>query len=162
MKVGMLQEGSTGWELVSINREPSIGLKFYATFLLLACVLGSIKLIRVWWLAPPFRLSRQATNAPYLGFLRGSVSSLKQWIICTLLVAGIFLCTQVYGDCNKLLVQKRIGADLIVFVVRDDAAALVMSLWVVLLLFLIRWHMLKRIEHLRNHQDRSQAQVVPR
>jgi len=55
-----------------------------------------------------------------------------------------------YDVCDRLLDEKRIGSFVILFVIEDFSSAFSMALLVVLFLFLARWHMLRRIEHLRN------------
>ena len=70
----MLQE-STTWNLRHMIREPSTSFKTYVLFLLVVCVVTSIKLIRVWRAAPPFRLSRQASNPSYPQLLQASSAS---------------------------------------------------------------------------------------
>jgi len=42
---------------------------------------------------------------------------------------------------------------LILFIIQDFSTTLTMALLVVLFLFLVRWHMLKRIEHLCHIPD---------
>jgi hypothetical protein len=44
---------------------------------------------------------------------------------------------------------KKMGSLEILFLVRDFSTAFTMALLVVLFLFLVRWHVLERIEHLR-------------
>jgi len=131
-------------------REPSTSFRTYVFFLLVVCVVTSIKLIRVWRAAPPFRLSRQASNPSYPQLLQASSASLKQWISFTFLGWGIFASISLYDVCDGLLDEKRIGSFVILFVIEDFSSAFSMALLVVLFLFLARWHMLRRIEHLRN------------
>jgi len=145
----VLQE-STTWDPRHIFRDPSTSFKTYVLFLLVVCVVASIKLIRVWHGAPPFRLSRQANSPSYPQLLQASSASLKQWISFTFLGWGIFASMSLYDVCDRLLDEKRIGSFVILFVIEDFSSAFSMALLVVLFLFLARWHMLRRIEHLRN------------
>jgi len=80
--------------------------------------------------------------------LQASGTSLKHWIRCTFLVWGIFASISIYDVCDRLLDEKRVGSFVILFVVQDFSTALTMALLVVLFLFLVRWHMLERIEQL--------------
>jgi hypothetical protein len=145
----MLQESAT-WDLRRMTREPSTGMMIYVLFLFLVCIVTSVKLVRVWRAAPPFRLSRQASSPAYLALLETSSSSLKQWIGSTFLGWGIVASISLTDVCSRLLDDKRIGSSVILFVIQDFSTALTMALLVVLFLFLVRWHMLKRIEHLRH------------
>ena len=145
----MLQESAT-WDLRRMTREPSTGMMIYVLFLFLVCIVTSVKLVRVWRAAPPFRLSRQASSPAYLALLETSSSSLKQWIGSTFLGWGIVASISLTDVCSRLLDDKRIGSSVILFVIQDFSTVLTMALLVVLFLFLVRWHMLKRIEHLRH------------
>ena len=145
----MLQE-SAAWDLRRITREPSTGMMIYVLFLFLVCIVTSVKLVRVWRAAPPFRLSRQASSPACLELLETSSSSLKQWMGSAFLGWGIFASISLTDVCSRLLDDKRIGSFVILFVIQDFSTALTMALLVVLFLFLVRWHMLKRIEHLRH------------
>ncbi len=122
-------------------------------FLLVVCVVTGIKLIRAWRVAPPFRLSRQAGNPAYLQLLQAWSTSLKQWIGSTFLGWGILASISLYEVCDRLLDVKGMARFAILFVVQDFAVALVMALLVAVFLFLVRWHMLDRMQHLRHAPD---------
>lgn len=145
----MLQE-SVGWDTQNLIREPSTSFKIYVLFLIVACVVTMIKLIRVWRVAPPFRLSSQAKNPDYLKLLRTSSRSLSHWIGCTFLGWAILISTTLYDVCNGMLNEKVTERIVILFVIRDFSTALSMALWVVLFVFLARWHVSARIERLRD------------
>jgi len=126
-------------------------MKFYLLFLFVVCILASVKLVRVWRAAPPFRLSRKAGSPAYLQSLETSSTSLRQWIGSTFLAWGIFASVSLYDVCNGLLDSKSsIGSFVILFVIQDFSTTLTITLLVVLFLYLVRWHMLKRIERLRH------------
>jgi hypothetical protein len=145
----MLQESST-WDLRYISREPSNSMKYYVVFLFAVCILAGVKLVRVWRAAPPFRLSRNAGSAAFLHSLETSSTSLRQWMGLTLLAWGIFASVSLYDGCNRILDPKSTGSFLILFVIQDFSTTLTMALLVALFLYLVRWHMLKRIERLRH------------
>lgn len=147
----MVQEPVT-WDLRSLTRTPSTSMEIYILFLFLVCIVTSVNLVRVWR-AAPFRLSRQAGSPAYLELLETSSSSLKQWIGSTFLGWGIFASISLTDVCRRLLDYKRIGSSVILFTIQDFSTALTMALLVVLFLFVVRWHMLKRIEHLRHMPD---------
>ena len=81
----MLQE-SPGWDPRAIRAEPSVGLKLYILYHFVVCVVAISKLVRIWWIAPPFMSFRGTDANAYISALKGVVESLKQWILCTLLV----------------------------------------------------------------------------
>ena len=145
----MLQESaSTSWDFRAMTSEPSASFKMYMLFLLVVCVATSIKLVRVWRMAPPFRAVRQGDNSEYVTLLRSSAASLKRWISFTYLGWGIFASMSLYDLCNRLLDQKRVGDLLVVFLIQDFSTTLIMALLVALFAFLVRWDVSRRIEHL--------------
>ncbi len=145
----MLEE-SVGSDFLSVIQEPSNSFRIYILFLIVVCAATSVKLIRIWLPAPPFRLSRQSKNPDYLKLLRISAHSLSHWMGITFLGWAIASSTAVYTVCSGLLLEKATGWAVIQFVIRDFAMAFGMALWVVLFIFLVRWHVSARIERLRD------------
>lgn len=133
-------------------REPSTSFKIYVFFLIAACVVASVKLIKVWRIVPPFKHPRRANNLAFLGTLQTLTNSLKQWVWCTILVLGILVTTGVYGVCASLLNERVPARAGILFAIEDFSTAVSMGLLVVLILFLVRWHMLTRIKQISNSQ----------
>jgi len=147
----MVQEStSTTWDLRYIDRPSPTSMKIYVLFLFVVCIVASVKMVRVWRAAPPFRLSPKAGSPDYLQSLAASSTSLRRWIETTLLAWGIFASVSLYDVCDRLLPSKTIGSPVILFVIQDFSTTLTMALLVVLFLHLVRWHILKRIEHLRH------------
>lgn len=147
----MLQESpAMTWDLRYVNVELSTSLRIYILFLFVVCIVACIKLVRVWCGALPFRLHQQAKNPNYLELLQASAVSLKQWISCVFLGWGIVASIRLSDVCDRLLDFKRAGSFVVVFVIREFSSLLTMTLLVVLFVFLVRWHIVNRIEHLRN------------
>lgn len=145
----MLQETVT-WDPQNMIVEPSIGQKTYVLFLVVVCVVTIIKLIRIWRVALPFRLSTQANNPSYLKLLRVCHRSLCHWIGCIFLAWAILSSTAIYNFCHGMLSEKVTGRIVILFAIRDFFTSLSMALWVVLFVFVVRWHASSRIERLRD------------
>lgn len=131
-------------------RQPSASFKLYLLFLLVACIVCAARVIRIWWIAPPFMLSRRSESTSYLRLLQKASNSTKQWITLTFLVWGIFMAITLYDVCTRLLGEKVIGSCDLVIVFADYSAILMLTLFAVLILFVARWHMLKRIDFLGN------------
>jgi hypothetical protein len=144
----MLQE-SASVDLTDFIREPSTSFKFYVLFLLVACVVGCAKLARIWRAAPPFRLSRLTDRPTHLRLLQESSRSLTQWIGCIFLAWGVLTSTALYGVCNNILTEKTAGRLVILYAIEDFSASLGAGLWVVIFLFLVRWHALARIDRMK-------------
>lgn len=145
----MVQE-SVGWDPVNLIREPSISFKIYILFLIVVCGVTIVKLIRIWRTAPPFRLSKQAKNLDYLKLLQISGRSLSHWIGCTFLGWAILSSTALADVCNGMRQEKVTGLGAILFVIQDFFMSFSMALWVILFVFLVRWHVCNRIERLRD------------
>src|SRR5258708_11899720 len=123
----MPQESVT-FDVRHLIREPSTGFRLYLLFLFVVCVMTTVKLIRVWVAAPPFRRRPQAKSPEYFGLLRSSSRSLKQWIGCVFLSYGILFSTSLYDVCNNLLDEDRVSSAAVLFVIRDYASRLSMAL----------------------------------
>ena len=146
----MVQEQSQNWN-VRIDRWPSVGEQLFDLFLLAVCLVASVWLFKVWRAAPPFKLSRQMNNMAYLKMLEAVSSSLVQWVVCTLLVWGIFSSVASYEAWNNSLILKEefLRSSAIRSAFRDCSQAFSWALLTVLYVFLIRWHILTRITKLR-------------
>jgi len=99
-------------DLRHMTREPSTSTKIHMLFLLIVCIVTTVKLIRVWRTAPPFRLSQRAGNPDYLRLLQTSGTSLRQWICLTVLTWGVFASVSLYDFCNGLLMEKRTAREM--------------------------------------------------
>lgn len=144
----MLQETST-WDLQRMGPALSPVFRLYIVFLFAVCILASSKLIKLWRAAPPFRVERQEKNLVYFRTLEMVATSLRQWITCTFLAWGIVASVDVYDCSNRLLGQEGVDRNVVLFAIEGLSSGLTMALLVVLCLVLIRWHVLKRIEHCR-------------
>jgi len=152
----MLQEStSTTWDLRAIDFARSTSTKVYILFLLAVCIVGSVKLVRMWWAAPPFRLSQKRSSPAYLQWLESENTSLRRWIGFVFLWWGMFASVNLQDVCNGLLnIQvKVINRLLIVYEIRDFSTALTAALLVVLFLYLIQWHVQNRMERLHHMPD---------
>lgn len=143
METSMFQEGTEATrDPRYITREPSTGLNLYLVFLLTVCIMTILQILKAWRAAPPFRLSRRVNNLTYLKMLEASRTRLKQWIFCTFLAWGILTSISLYDVCSRL------GSGEFLFVLEDYATTLTMALLVILFAFLVRWHLVTRIEYL--------------
>jgi UDP-N-acetylmuramyl pentapeptide phosphotransferase/UDP-N-acetylglucosamine-1-phosphate transferase len=152
----MVQESATAtWDLRAIDSSPSTSTKIYILFLLAVCIFASVKLVRVWWTAPPFRLSKMRNSPAYLQRLETENSRFGRWIGFVFLWWGIFASVNLQDACNGLLSTeaKVINSLLIVYEIREFSTNLTAALLVVLFLYLIRWHLQNRIERLRHMPD---------
>ena|SRR5713226_3853482 len=143
----MVQE-SVSWDPQNMIREPFIRFQIYLVFLIVVCGTTIIKLAKIWWAAPPFRSSRRANDPVYLKLLLTSGRSLSQWIGCTFLAWGILVSTTLYEVSRGMMNEKVTGRLIILSEIRELSTALSMALLVALFVFLVRWHVLARIDGL--------------
>ena len=139
---------SLGWD--PVVQEPSIAFRLYLLFLVIACSVTVVRLIRIWLAVPPFWCSKRASDPDYIKLLRKSSLSLLHWIGCTFLVWAILCATTLDVVCRGLLDEKATGWAVIQFMIRDISLELGLALWVVSFIFLVRWHVSNRIERLRD------------
>src|SRR5215469_523149 len=139
----MLQETST-WDLRSLSPPFLPGGGLYLLFLFAACLSATAKLVKLWRAAPPFRLERQEKNPAYLQMLEVTSGSLRQWTICTFLAWGLLASVGLYDFCNRLLGENAVRRFEILFAIEGFSTALTMALLMMLFLFLLRWHILRR------------------
>ena len=132
----------------NLIREPTTTFKLYVLFLVIVCIVTCIKLIKVWIAVPPFRASPKTANPEYSALLRRSSRSLKQWIGSVILSYALLFSTSLYGVCRDVLNDNRVGGAALFLVIEDYAAALSMAILVILMVFLVRWHLVRRIERL--------------
>ena len=143
----MMQEATT-WDWRQIHPLLSTSMRIHIVFLLVACLSTVGKLAKVWRSAPPFRLSRQAGSSTYTRSLRHQSVSLKNWIGCAFIAWGISVSTSFYQLSVRLLDEKRFGSFGLLFGFLGFSRTLTMTLLVVLFMFLVRWHITARADHL--------------
>ncbi len=144
----MLQVSGT-WDLRNVWDGPSPLMKTYMFFLLIACILGVVKLVRSWIVVPPFKEPGAEKGRVGVSALERTAFSLRQWGRLILLVCATFLMTVLANVSERLMDERVIGWFTILVVTRDFAQALTFGLWVVLFIYAIRWHILYRISRLR-------------
>ena len=132
------------WDYQHMIREPSVSYKLYILFLLTICVVGIVKLWKVWRSG----LSSKRDSPAYIRDLQISASSLRQWIGLTFLGWGIFASVTLVNLCYRLLDEKVVGLGTFLLVLIDYATTLSLALFAIALLYLIRWHILQRIQRL--------------
>ena len=150
----MLQEsGGLITSPVSIDREFWVGYKIYIWFLLLTFVWTAYRMLRVWYRVPPFFVRLQQSKDPgYLKLLEYSTRSFARWSGLVFLGWALVTATTIYRMSYDLQREGVINAAEFLSPVGDLSASLCAALWVVLFLYLARWHLLNRIER-HNHQD---------
>ncbi len=147
----MLQDvpPEVGWDVTTIYVYVPAREKFYVLFLLVVSIVTLVKLLRVWGKALPFRLSRQAGNVSYLGYLQNLANSLNHWIAFTYLGLGIYVGIDLYDVFGSIVAEKIMGISAAFGALQRLAGAFTMALVVILFAFLVRWHVVNRIARLQ-------------
>jgi hypothetical protein len=144
-----MPQGQATWDYRNMVWEPSVGFRLYTLFLVIVCITAAGKLFKVWRAAPPFRLHFKASCATYIRDLKTCSSSLQQWIGLTFLGWGIFSSLELIDISSHFLEQGIVRGAGVLLLMANYATALSMALFVVLFLYISRWHMIKRIEWLQ-------------
>jgi hypothetical protein len=99
-------------------------------------------------LSTPFQGKRQAHSPAYRRLLETSATSLNQWISFTFLSWGIFASWSLKDACMNLLRLRAIGVLIPISIILELSTGLTSALLVVLFMFVVRWHVVKRVEQL--------------
>jgi hypothetical protein len=145
---------------MSIDREFWVGYKIYVWFLLVTLVWAAYRMLRIWYRVPPFFVRLQQCKDPgYLKLLEHSISSFARCSGLVFLGWGLVTATATYRMSIDLQRGGAISAADFLSPVGDLSASLCAALWVVLFLYLARWHLLNRIEryHPQDYNSRGRA-----
>jgi len=148
-----MHDSASTWDLRSIPHESTSAERALVFFFLIAVAVAAANLIRIWRMAPPFLVSRQAGNQSFLRQLRQSTRSTSQWMELTLLFYCLLIRFDLYHECSALLAPGRILAIDVVYLLQNVLVLLEMGLLLMLLLFLVRWHFFSRIESVKSGFD---------
>src|SRR5260221_2555448 len=120
-------DGLEGWD-PAVVQEPSIAFRLYLLFLVIACSVTVVRLIRIWLAVPPFWSSKRVSDPDYIKLLRKSSLRLFHWIRSTFLGWAILCPTTLYLVCGRLLDAKTTGWAVIQFMIRDISLELGLAL----------------------------------
>jgi hypothetical protein len=142
-----MQEGAT-WDYSTMITEPSLALKLYVLFVLLSLLVTAANLIRCWLVLPPFRHKTPKSNSsgPAVSTLRRTALSLRRWLSLNLLAWALVTCSGLLTALRGLAAQKTVGTSLLIWLLYDLLQPLPLFLGVATALYLVRWHILWRVE----------------
>jgi len=138
-----MQEVYVGWDPMMMIVEPSTRFTTLTVALVVVWVVGLAKLLRVWRGAPPFLVRRRFGDSTYLQSLEEVRISVTQWIGLTFFATGFFLVLAIPAIWD--LREKGVSVH---FPVRELSAGLGEGLITAWGLFLLRWHVIRRISAL--------------
>ena len=141
-----MQEPEVGWDIVAIHRDPSVATRIYALVLLVSVLAGLVHLTRNWWTVRPFARNLSGLAKSSMLLFRAQAQSVNRWILLDLLAwAGVTL-GGVRTSLRGLAMQKTFGWALSLDLLWELSQPTVLLLWVIAALFLLRWHILWRLE----------------
>jgi hypothetical protein len=145
----MLQGPQVTWgqpDQIHLNHTQTLAFKVYLVFIAFSLLAAGI---HFWKSRRTNRPTDTGIEEYNLRLLR-SVSSLGRWILLNLLIWGLLTCTELRSFLNALSVQRTFGASLFLPLIVDVFQTLTLSLWVILILYITRWFILKRAERIVN------------
>ncbi|MGB2679286.1 MAG: hypothetical protein WAN12_19565 [Candidatus Acidiferrum sp.] len=144
----MPQESTTSWDIHAMPVGLSPAERLYVLFLLVVFVVALVELIRTWRSALSSKLSLPTESATHLKQLRNAATKLKQWIYITLLVCGFFTSYELYHVSDRLLTERIRSGYVELWSFQGLFVLLEMTFLVATFVFLVRWHIVKRIAKL--------------
>jgi hypothetical protein len=149
----LMQDDSVAGNTWDVRVESPLAMhaKVYVIFLLVVCIVAAVKLARTWWGALPFLYLRRALRPTYLAELRARKTSLGQWMGITML--GWAVVTAI--DLARAFEEMRIANTgngrvrfIFLYALAEDSTLLVCAMTIVLVLYLVRWNVMRRMERL--------------
>jgi hypothetical protein len=136
-------------ELMQVLVIPSIEVRLYFWFSMVALLVVAVRVVRFWIVSPPFRMKRQSQNAGYLRLLERWRSSTKQWMGLAFL-GWAFVFSHEIGRFGLYADEsRRTGLDLLLSTIRGLGSFTEFAALIALILFFAQWHMLGRVQRLR-------------
>jgi len=140
--------------------EPSEGERAFVLFAIIAVFVAMVRLVRIWIVAPPFQLKRQAENPSYCQLLERWRDSTRQWM-----GFAIFSWACVFGyEAGRFGMyageSSRVGVAVVLSMIQRLGVFTEIAAAGALLLFLAQWHMLNRI-HVLQASGQKGAHIKP-
>ena len=146
----MVQQTPTQWDLSGVDRYSAPDEKLFVLALFVVFLTVTLKLVRIWLLAPPFRRALPSNPTKYRKRLELSVRSLAQWLWLPVFFC-FFLCTHRLSALFAGIESIKIFP---VSSTMDELKELTTyfsyALSVTAYAFLIRWNLLLRLTKLRD------------
>ena len=146
----MFQETAVTWDLVEEPSPLSTSEMVYVVLLIVAIVLASVRLVRAWKTALPFRFSREKASRAYLCALRQSALRTKMWMYFAILSWPLLLAFRLIHDLDGLLSSHTVSPTLVFSEFKEIVQLSVIFLFPAFILFLAWWHLQRRAESLES------------
>jgi len=146
----MLQQTSAQWDLNTVEGYTPPDENFFVLALVVVIIAVTVKLVRIWLLAPPFRRTVPSDLPSYRRRLELSVIALLEWLWLPLFF-WLFISThRLYVLFGGLESSKFIPISATMGDLRDITRYLSFALSATAYVFLVRWNLLTRLTSLRD------------
>jgi hypothetical protein len=145
----MFQQTATQWDLNTIDRYPPPDERYFILALFVVCVVATVKVVRIWLLAPPFR---RALPAPpnYRKKLQLCINALAHWLWLPIFF-WLFLSThRLYALLVDFENTKTTPIWATIGDLQELAKFFSFALSAAFYVFLLRWNLLIRLIKLRD------------
>jgi len=149
------------FEPMSIFVKRSEGERAVVLFSIIGVFVAMVRLVRLWIIAPPFRMKRQAENSFYFRLLERWRDSTKQWMGFAILSWACVFSYEIGRLGMHAGESSRVGVAVVLSTIQELGVFTEISAVGVLLLFLAQWHMLNRTHQLRVAGQESGEQIRP-
>jgi hypothetical protein len=148
----MLQAFPTNRDIYAFHPIP-LDEKLFILFTLAVGILVLIKLLLLWWKAPPFRRSLPADLPAYALQLRLLAVSLKRWLLLPLFAWGILFAHHLYELLGYIARTKMFGISALAGDLQEQVGYLLFALCITLFALFTHWHIRLRLEKLKHLQS---------
>lgn len=150
----LMQDEAIPIDPIAYYRFLGPAMRVYWWFALVAVIVALTRLAKSWIAVLPVMLKRRAGSPALLSQLQTARCRFQQWIVAMLLGGGLTFAIELYTISTRPPVPPNID-EVRVGVGQMTAVVLGLTFSIALLLFLIQWHLLNRIEYLRSLNDSS-------
>ncbi len=148
----MLQQAPTNWDPLYVDYHPPLDERLFILFTFAVGIIVFVKLLRIWWKAPPFRRSLPADLPVYALQLRLQAVSLKRWILLPLFAWMLLLAHHLYELLGYIQRNKMFGISACAGDLRELSGCLLFALIIALLALFAHWHIRLHLEKLKHCQ----------
>jgi hypothetical protein len=143
-----LQDNTVGWQLNADIPEPGLAFNVYVLFALLSFVVSVALLLRNWIALPPFKRALPEKSGCLRDRFQRQATSLRRWMAPNSLAWLAITAVEFSHGLNSLSTFRTIRTEEIAYVVSDLIHPLQIFLWIMIVLYVARWHILWRCERI--------------
>jgi hypothetical protein len=146
----MFQQTAAQWDMNAIDRYPPPDERYFILALFVVCVVVTVKILRIWLLAPPFRRALPATPPNYRKKLQLCINALTHWRWLPVFFWLFLSSHRLYILFVGFEIDKTIPISVTMGNLQELAKFLSFALSAVFYVFLLRWNVLIRLTKLRD------------